>query len=89
MDISYSNGKTVKNAVIVIWEDNHNQRSGFYRAYWSDSPNGTCGSPVIGYCSPNGSYKRIYQVLSEVKRLYPKENIYRNGKLIYSPARVN
>lgn len=79
-DISYSNGHTVKDAVVVIWEDDHNELPGYYRAYWSDSPDGTTGSPVIGYCSPGGSHKTISAVVLEVQRLHPGEVCYRNGK---------
>lgn len=35
-DISYSDGRTVKNCVVVVWEDLHEERSGFYRAFWAD-----------------------------------------------------
>ena len=54
-DISYSDGSTVKNAVVVVWEDLHEERAGFYRAFWADGPEGTCGSPVLGYCQAGGS----------------------------------
>ena len=80
MNVSYSNGKTVENAVVVIWEDNHNERAGFFRAFWGDSPDATSGSPVIGYCSPGGSHRTIKAVASEVRRYYPNEKIYRNGR---------
>lgn len=79
-DISYSDGSTVKDAVIVVWEDNHNERAGYFRAFWSDSPDGTTGSPVIGYCSPGGSHRTIKAVAAEVLRLYPGETVYRNGR---------
>jgi hypothetical protein len=82
MKCTYSNGKVVDPAVAVIWSDNHNERSGFFRAYWSDSPDGTTGSPVIGYCSPGGSHRTIRQVVAEFRRMHPGEAIYRNGKLI-------
>lgn len=78
--IEYSNGHVVPKAVPVVWEDNHNERPGFFRAYWADSPNGTTGSPVIGYCSPGGSHRTIKAVAAEVRRYYPGETVYRNGK---------
>lgn len=81
-DISYSDGKTVKGAVIVVWEDLHTERSGYFRAFWSDSPEGTTGSPVIGYCSPGGSHRTVKAVAAEVRRLYPGEPVYRNGRLV-------
>ena len=82
MNISYSNGATVKNAVIQIWDDLHNERAGFYRAFWCDGADGTSGSPVIGYCSPGGSHRTIRAAAVEALRLHPGEQVYRNGKLI-------
>lgn len=84
-DISYSNGSIVKNAVVVIWRDLHTERSGFFRAFWSDSPNGTSGYPVIGYCSPGGSHKTCKAVAREILRFYPGETVYRNGKPVKLP----
>lgn len=72
----------VKNSVVVVWEDNHNERSGFYRAFWAASPDATTGCPVIGYCSPGGSHRTIKAVAREVQRHYPGETVYRNGKAI-------
>jgi hypothetical protein len=80
MDITYSDGKIVTNAVIVIWEDLHTERSGYFRAFWAASPDGTSGSPVIGYCSPGGTHRTIGAVAREVRRLYPGEKVYRNGR---------
>lgn len=82
MKVSYSDGKTVENAVIAIWDDLHNERAGFYRAFWVAEPNGTTGSPVIGYCSPGGSHRTIRAAAAEVRRLYPSDPIYRNGRLV-------
>lgn len=79
-DIHYSDGRTVKNAVIVVWEDLHNERSGYYRAFWSDSPYGTTGSPVLGYCQAGGSHRTIKAVKREVQRYHPGEPVYRNGR---------
>jgi hypothetical protein len=79
-DISYSDGSIVKNAVIVVWEDNHNERAGYFRAYWAASPDGTSGSPVIGYASSGGSHKTIKAVAREVLKFHPKETVYRNGR---------
>lgn len=76
--ISYSNGSTVESH-IVIWEDLHNERVGYYRAFWAN-PDETSGSPVIGYCSPGGSHRTIREVAAEIRRLYPGEKIYRNGR---------
>lgn len=81
-DINYSDGSIVRNAVIVVWDDLHTERSGYFRAFWSDSPNGTTGSPVIGYCSSGGSHRTIRAVVAEVRRLYPNEPVYRNGRIV-------
>ena len=79
-DISYSDGSVVKNAVIVVWEDLHNERSGYFRAFWAATPEATTGSPVIGYCSPGGSHRTIKAVAAEARRYHPGETVYRNGR---------
>lgn len=82
MDITYTDGST-RPSVIAIHEDLHNERSGYFRAYWSDKPDGTGnGCTVIGYCSPGGSHRTIKATIAEVKRLYPHEPVFRNGKRI-------
>lgn len=81
-DIHYSDGSTIHNPVIVIWEDLHNERSGYYRAFWASSPDATTGSTVIGYCSAGSSYRTIRQTAAHVARLYPDALIYRNGRLV-------
>lgn len=78
--ISYSNGLVVEGAVVVVWDDLNTERSGHYRAFWAASPEATTGSPVIGYCSPGGSHRTLRAAVAEVKRMYPGETVYRNGK---------
>lgn len=68
--------------VIAIWEDWHVERDGYFRAFWTDSPNGHIGCPVIGYCSPGGSHRTIKAAAAEARRLHPDAEIYRNGKLV-------
>lgn len=82
MQITYSDGRKIENAVIQIWEDLHNERAGYFRAFWCASPDATAGSPVIGYCSPGGSHRTIRATAAEVMRIYPGEKIYRNGRFI-------
>lgn len=77
--IHYSDGRTVP-SVVVIWDDLHAERPGFKRAYWAAGPDATTGSPVIGYCSPGGSHRTVRAVAAEVRRCYPHEAIYRNGR---------
>jgi hypothetical protein len=82
-DISYSDGSTVKDAVVVVWDDIGTERRGnWYRAFWASSPDGASGSPVIGYCSPGGSHRTIKAVAREVQRYHPNEPVYRNGRLV-------
>lgn len=82
MNINYSDGSVINNAIVQIWEDSHQERAGFFRAFWCDSPGATSGSPVIGYCSSGGSHRTIKACAAEVRRLYPGEKIYRHGKEI-------
>ena len=69
-------------AVVQVWDDLHNERLGYYRAFWTSAPDAATGSPVIGYCSPGGSHRTIKAVVAEVHRLYPGEVIYRNGRAV-------
>lgn len=78
-DISYSDGSTVHNAVIVIWDDLHTERSGYFRAFWAASPDATSGSPVFGYCEAGHSYRTIREVARDARRHYD-DPIYRNGR---------
>lgn len=82
MTISYSDGRTVRDCVVQIWDDLHTERAGYFRAFWCESPTATSGSPVIGYCSPGGSHRTIKAVVAEVRRRYPDAQCYRNGKLV-------
>lgn len=77
--IHYSDGRAVP-FVIVVREDFHTARSGYFRAFWMASPESDIGSPVIGYCSPGGSHRTIRAVAAEVWRLYPGETVYRYGR---------
>lgn len=80
--INYSDGSS-RPSVIDIHEDLHNERPGYFRAFWSDKPDGSGGgSPVIGYCSPGGSHRTIRATVAEVKRIHPDEPVFRNGKQI-------
>lgn len=48
-----------KPSVIQIWEDLHNERPGYFRAFWCESPEATTGCTVIGYCSSGGSRSEV------------------------------
>ncbi len=74
-------------SVLVIWDDSHAERSGYFRAFWSDAPNGTVGSPAIGYCSPGGSHRTIRETVREIRRQFPNQVVYRNGKIWKSTRR--
>lgn len=82
MKINYSNGRTVDNAVIQVWEDLHTERSGFFRAFWTDGPDATTGSPVVGYCSSGGSHRTIRATVAECRALGYSDPVYRNGRKI-------
>jgi hypothetical protein len=69
-------------SVIQIWEDLHNERAGFFRAFWCASPEATTGSPVVGYCSAGGSHRTLRGVIAEVRRLGYTDPVYRNGREI-------
>ncbi len=68
--------------VIQIWEDLHQERAGFFRAFMCDSGDATTGSPVVGYASSGGSHRTIRATINECRRLGYADDIYRNGRLI-------
>jgi len=78
--IFYSDGSTVHDPVVQIWDDLHAERAGYFRAFWCAAPDAGSGSPVVGYCSPGGSHRTIRATAAEVRRLYPDARIYRNGR---------
>ena len=82
MRITYSDGRTITDAVRQIWDDLHTERAGYYRAYWTDGPDATCGSPVIGYCSPSGSHRTIHATIAECRALGHSERVYRDGRQV-------
>ena len=65
--------------VIVILDDPAAKRRGFYRPIWSDAPNGTQGSPIIG---TYGSYRTIRVAAQHAMRLNPGYPVYRNGRQV-------
>ena len=69
-------------SVIQIWEDLHNERAGYFRAFYCSNAEATTGSPVIGYCSAGGSQRTIRATIAEVRRLGYNDPIYRNGQLL-------
>jgi len=81
MKISYSNGMTKDNQVAIVCEDLSVEKPGFYRAFWADSPDSNLCSPVFGLGSQVGSYRKIQDVVTEFKRLYPNEKIFYKGKI--------
>lgn len=80
--ISYSDGRTIQNPVIQIWDDLHAEKSGYFRAFWCETKDSDIGSTVIGYCSPGGSKKTIRAAVWEARKHYPDAEIYRNGRLV-------
>ena len=68
--------------VIQVWEDLSNERAGYFRAFWTNGPEDTTGSPVIGYCSPGGSHRTIRATVAEVRRMGHREPVFRNGRQV-------
>jgi len=71
-------------AVVQVWEDLHEERSGFFRAFWCAGPDADTGSPVVGYGSPGGSHRTIRATVAELRQLGYREPVYRDGRLIAS-----
>jgi hypothetical protein len=70
--------------VIHIWDDLHNERAGFFRAFWTDDRDSNIGTPVVGYCDPGGSHRAIRAAAAEARRLFPRVAVFRNGREIRS-----
>ncbi len=77
-DIHFSNNTVMKDAYITVEDDLSVEAVGYYRAYWT-TDDSTGSVTVFGYCD-RGTHKTIRAVAAEVKRFYPKEIVYRNGK---------
>ncbi len=80
--IRFTDGSVMTNPVVVVLDDLHEERPGYYRAFWAQTPDDTRCCPVIGYAS-GGTHRTIRAVVEEVRRLYPDVKIYRNGRRIY------
>ena len=65
--------------IIVVRDDYHAERPGFYRAYWTDSLKASTCATVVGYCS-GGSHKTIRSAVAECRKLGYDEPAYRNGR---------
>lgn len=72
--------------VVSIWEDLHEERPGFFRAFEVSEPNATSGFPVFGFCSPGGSHQTIRATAAEVWRHFPEARIFRNGRELLKGA---
>jgi hypothetical protein len=68
--------------VIQICEDLHEQRPGFFRAFWADSKDSTEVVTVIGYASPGGSHRTIRAAAAEARRMHPGVEVFRNGRKV-------
>jgi hypothetical protein len=68
--------------VIQIWEDLHNERAGYFRAFACDDGDAHLGDPVISYCSAGGSHRTIRATINELRRLGYGDDVYRNSRLI-------
>lgn len=80
--IQFSNGDKWEAPIIVIEEDLHNERAGYFRAFYQDSLESNTMVTVIGYCSPGGSQKTITACVAEVRKFDRETPIFRNGRKI-------
>lgn len=87
--IHYSDGSTITDPVVQIWDDLHNERAGYYRAYWCASPEIGVGSPVIGYTEAGGSHRTVRATAREVWQRYPDARIYRKGREVRPEGRAH
>lgn len=69
--------KTMNNPCIVIMEDWHEERSGFFRAYTAESPDAATVCPLVGYCSPYGPFRTINAAAMDARRRDGSSPIYR------------
>jgi hypothetical protein len=67
------------NTVIQIWDDYHNERPGYFRAFYCNHPMTSIGSPCIGYCQPGGSQRTIKAAVAEIRQRDKETPIYRLG----------
>lgn len=69
MQINLSNGKTYT-ARLEVWDDlSHEGKGPAYRLFWA-SPDGRTGTPAIGYCSPDGTYRTIKAAIADGLRRF-------------------
>lgn len=68
--------------VVLIESDNHCERPGFFRAFSAASPDATVMCPLVGYCSPGGSFRTIRACLADTLKREPSAKVYRNGRLL-------
>ena len=74
---------------IQIWEDIHTERPGFFRAFVCAGPDSDSGSPLVGYCSPGGSFRTVKATAADARKRLPGVPIYRNGRLIPANSATN
>jgi hypothetical protein len=55
--------------IVVIRDDLHNERAGFYRAFTTDSLEDRYCCPCIGYCSSGGTHRTMAACVRELQRL--------------------
>ena len=74
--------------VILIMEDWHSERSNCFRAYEADSTTAFLMFPLIGYCSPGGSYRTIRETLEHASKRVPSGTEIYRGWHSGKPARL-
>lgn len=67
---------------ILVEPDLHEECPGFFRAFYATSPNASSMVPVFGYCTAGHTFRRIKDVVADVRRYGYEEPVYRNGRKI-------
>lgn len=67
---------------ILVESDLHEERPGFFRAFHATSPDASSMVAVFGYCTAGHTFRRIKDVVADVRRYGHTEPIYRNGRLL-------
>jgi hypothetical protein len=73
--ITLSNGDQYATR-LEVWDDLHSELPGRYRLFWA-RPDGTDGTPAVGYCSPGGSYRTIKMAIADGVRRFGEVAIRR------------
>ena len=66
--------------IIVIEDDLHEERAGYYRAFYADDVDARTMSPMVGYAMVGGVFKTIKETAADARRRDSSTRIFRRGK---------